>query len=522
MSVSTAISRITGFIRIGAMAAALGNTFFASSYQAANNLPNLIYELVAGGVLSSMFIPIFLEQIQREGDESASHLASTVFNLTMIALGGVALIATLWPYPFIKTQMWSLPASQLAEAMFLFRFFAIQVVFYGAAIIVTGMLNAKRHFLAPALGPVFNNVVVITTLIAYIPISNTGNVQLAHIVLAVGTTLGVVAQMVTALVPLRTLGFAYFPEIDLNLPAVRKMGRKMLPLVAYVAVNAVGLSARNSFATKASPNGIASLFYAWVFYQLPYGVLAVALATAFFPEISESANDRDWHRYRQQFAQGLRANALLIIPSAAMLIALSTPLLSLLVRQQFTLADVPATAQILAAWAAGLFSFTAYMFTVRGFYALQDTRTPATTNTVLTLTVQIGLYAALTLGVLGWPGIGLVGIPVADAVFYTVHFLVLLVLLRKRVGGFNIRSIAWVAARVVVASVVGAWAAATVVGLTPQLSQGLLRIMAQLLLGATAGLAVTFFLAWVFRVRELAIAGQMFRRYVSRLLPWTA
>jgi putative peptidoglycan lipid II flippase len=519
MSVSTAISRVTGFIRIGAMAYALGGGFFASSYQAANNVPNMIYELVAGGVLSSMFIPIFLETLNDEGDEGASRLASSVFNLAMIALSVIALVATIWPYPFIKSQMLGKSAAQLAEGMFLFRFFAIQVVFYGANIIMAGMLNAKRHFLAPALGPIFNNLVVIATFLAYVPLRDSGNLQWAHIELAVGTTIGVVAQMSACIPPLLRMKFRYFPVIDLRMPAVRSMGRKMIPLVGYVAVNLVGVSLRNSFATAANDGGIAKLGYAWVFYQLPYGILAVALATAFFPEISDRANAKDWEGFRKQFGRGMRATALLVIPAAAIVAALSTPLVSLLVRRDFLPSDVPLTASVLAIWAFGLFSFAGYMFAVRGFYSLQDTSTPAKTNTVLTLVVQIGLYALFTLGVMGWRGLGLVGIPAADVAFYTVHMLVLLFLLGRRVGGIDARRLVSTVARVTLASAVGGGVAFAIARLTPQLSVGFLRLVAQITLAAVPGLAVTFALASLMRVSEIAVAGQMLGRYAGRFLP---
>jgi putative peptidoglycan lipid II flippase len=383
---------------------------------------------------------------------------------------------------------------------------------------MTGMLNAKRHFLAPALGPVFNNVVVITTLLAYPWVRDSFGLTWAHVVLAVGTTVGVVAQMATCIPPLLKLGFRYFPRIDTAMPAMRKMGRKMVPLVAYVAVNLIGVSLRNSIATRASADAVATLNYAWVFYQLPYGIFAVALATAVFPEISDHANREDWPAYRQQLSSGMRANALLVLPAAAMLIALATPLITLwaVTHGAFKMSDVPITADVLRAWGLGLFSFTSYMFAVRGFYSLQDTQTPATTNTVLTLTVQIGLYALHTLVALGWPGIGLVGIPLADGIFYTVHFLVLIALLRSRVGGLELASFARTVGVVVVASAVGGGLAWELVRLTPGLSAGV-AVVVQILMAGTAGLAVTFGLAWLFRVKELETAGRMAGRFLGRL-----
>jgi putative peptidoglycan lipid II flippase len=527
MSISTAISRVTGFLRIAAQAFALGYGFLAASYVVANNIPNMVYELVAGGILSSLFIPVFMERAAKHGEEDARSFASSTFYLAILALGLVSLVATIWPEPFVLTQLPARSGLDPAAAIYMFRFFAIQMAIYGASSIITGILNSNRIFLAPAVGPIFNNVVVIATMLLYVPIAATGNLPLAITVLAAGTTLGVVAQMAIQIPSLRKTGFRFKLGIDFKHPGLRRIGIMAVPTVLYVITNLVGVTFRNRFAFAAPVPGLqpgsgpAIISYAWALYQLPYGIFAVALATAFFPELSAAAHDFDWKRFSSNFGQGLRVTALLVMPCAALLIALSPQLVRIFVRGKFTLAGVAPTAGVLMVWGLGLFSFAAYMFVLRSFYSTQDAKTPAITNVFATL-LQISLYWALTQGIGGWKGIGLPGIPTADATAYTLHFLVLAALLRRKVGPLEFgRSLSSIA-RTAVAAIAGGIAAWGLVSLMPMLWDLRFGYVLQLVLGTAAGVLVVWALAALMRIPEMSAVSRLMRRLFGRLAPGRA
>jgi putative peptidoglycan lipid II flippase len=524
MSFSTAASRVTGFVRTWAMAVALGVSLassgaipVASSFNISNNIPNMVYELLAGGVLSSMFIPIFMERLERDGKQKAHALANSLFGLTFILLGLVALIGTLWPDPFVRTQTFSVSADEASLAMYLFRFFAVQIVFYGWCAITTGVLNSYRKFFAPAIAPLFNNIVVIVVLLGvYLPLKDS-RPDIALVALGVGTTLGVVALLVVQIPALLRIGFRFRVGIDLKDPALRKMGRKMLPILGYVGINIVGVSFRNNFATAAFRDGSAALSYAWMWYQLPYGVLAVALITALVPEMASMAARTDWDGFKRTFGKGLRVMSLLILPMAGMLAALSVPLIKLYVAGAFPPDAVPLVAGVLAAWSAALFPFATYMLVLRGFYAMQDSMTPMITNFFIHV-LQIVLYWALT-AVVAWGPWRLLGIPVADAVCFALHVVVLLVILRKRIGPFDGRHIASTVGRVAVATAFGASMAYAVVRFTPGLAAVRLGFLVQLFAGGVLGLAVTYGLAALFRVTEIADGMALLRRALDRLTP---
>jgi putative peptidoglycan lipid II flippase len=516
MSVSTALSRLTGFARTWATAYALGVTAMAASYSVANNIPNMIFELAAGGVISSLFIPVFMERRKLDGEEGAWRYASSLFNLTVLALGIVAVLGTVFAEQVVRTQTFRITPEEAQLATDFFRFFAIQVVAYGAGAVISGLLNAQRRFLWPALGPVFNNIVVIVTMLVFYVPAYGHDPDLAFVILAVGTTLGVFAMFLVQIPSLMKSGVRYSPTIDLKHPGMRAMGRMAIPTVIYVATNVVAVSFRNAYALETSLEGPATLLYAWMFYQLPYGIFAVALATAIFTELSDAAGQKDWAAFKSEFSKGLRATALLILPMAAMLIALSTPLISLYRAGRFTAEDVPAVAEVLVWWAAGLFFFASFMYVLKTFYSMQDTRTPMLTNLGLTL-VQITLYATLTTGIANWAGLGLIGIPIADGVFYFLSLCALALILRKRIGGYDIRGVLSMMVRMLVAAGVGgvcAWAVAQAIGTDGSPAGALVQVV----VGGLVGLAVSYGLAWLLGVREVARGAAMARRVTRRVI----
>lgn len=400
MSASTLVSRLTGFLRTWAMGYALGVTALADSYDIANNLPNMLFELLAGGVLSSVFIPLFMERMRNEGEEDAWKFASYVLSIMVLLLGLIAALATIWPDPFVRSQTLTVSAEQAKTAVWLFRFFAVQIVFYGAGLVFTGILNSYRRFLAPAVAPIFNNLVVTVSLLGFYVPFRESDPDLALTGLAVGTTLGVLTMALVQVPSLLKLGGRYTPRIDWHHPGLRTVVLKMVPILVYVVTNLIALTFRTNFAVATGEGGQAALRYAWQFYQLPYGIFAVALATAIFPELAERANARDMSGFKAMFARGLRATMVLIVPLAALLMVLSTPVITMYRAGRFTAGDVPVVASVLMWWALALPFFAGYMYVLKSFYSLQDTRTPMYTNIGATA-LHIALYAALVRGVGG-------------------------------------------------------------------------------------------------------------------------
>ncbi|MCL2332769.1 MAG: murein biosynthesis integral membrane protein MurJ [Actinomycetia bacterium] len=519
MSVATLLSRVTGFIRTWATAYALGVGLASSAFSVANNIPNMIYELLAGGILSAVFIPIFLEIRGRKGKDEGSRFASHVMNLGMLALLVVALIGILFPQPFIWTQTF-LSAKDTAAlrdlSSFFFRFFALQVVLYGFGAVVTGVLNAQRRFLWVALGPVFNNVVVIATMfwIGFSVSANHGVMTTtAKVVLGIGTTGGVLVMFAIMVPSLLKSKFRYHFELGWRDAEVRRMIKLAIPAVIYTLTNLIAFSIQTAAASGVSSSGPAIRDFAFIWASLPYGILSVALTTALYTEMSTYAARHDTLNFKKSMTGGLRSITLLILPTAAVLFMLSTQVISLFAVGRFSPDSIPVVAGVLKYWCVSLVFRSVMMFMIFSFYALKDTKTVAIANAAATV-LQVGGYLLFTRGVFGWQGFGYVGIPIADGIFFVFLFVLLLYLMRRKVGAFDIKSIIVVFFKVAVASVAGGAVAYVLQHLlTGPLGTGKVAALAIIAAAGLAGLAVALLIAWILRVQELSVISKITRRF---------
>lgn len=525
MSSLTMASRVTGFLRLWATAYALGASGLMSAYSIANNLPNMVFELVAGGIISSLFIPTFMELKESRTEEEAWRFTSHVFNLAVLGLGVLGVIGTLLPAPFVWTQTFRMTPEQadkvIPAATFFFRFFALQVVLYGAGAVISALLNSQRKYFWPAVGPIFNNLVAIGAMFAFVGLGGklTGSSLTsgpAPVVLAVGTSLAVLVMFAVQLPAVFKTGWRYSWGLGLSDPGIRRLFALAGPTVVYVATNLVAVSFRNSCALAVSPEGVSILTYAWVFYQLPYGILAVALATAIFTELADASGRNDLVEFKETFSRGLRATTVLMLSASGLMIALATPLVSLYRVGAFKASDIPPVVGALRWWVAGLIFYALFIYLLRAFYSLKDTKTPMVANLVLTVLVHVSLYWVLSTGIGGWHGMGVNGMPISDAIFYFANSIALLFLLRRRIGGFDMRGIASMFARMVIASAAGggiAWGIAT--ALTSAV-HGLPGAILAVFAGGIAGGGVILGVGRVLGVTEVADATAMLTRRLRR------
>jgi putative peptidoglycan lipid II flippase len=204
-----------------------------------------------------------------------------------------------------------------------------------------------------------------------------------------------------------------------------------------------------------------------------------------------------------------------MLPTSALLIALATPLVSLYRVGAFAESDVPLVVGALRWWASGLIFYASTMFLLRTFYSLKDTRTPMIVNLGLTV-VQVGLYVALSTGIGSWPGLGINGLPIADVVFFTLSSIALTMLLRRRIGGYDLRGVGSVFVRMLLASILAAGVAwAITLALAPLVS-GIGGSLVQVAVGGAVGLLLAVGLGKLFGVREVTLALDGFKRLASR------
>ncbi len=440
VAAGTLLSRVTGLLRVAVLAYAVGKFTLADTYNLANSTPNIVYELVLGGVLSATLVPLFVERIEHHDERAISALFTVAISaltvLTALAMLFAPLIARL--YALDSKLTGSARAAQLHVMTILTLWFLPQMLFYGLTALATALLNAHRRFVAAAFAPVLNNVLVIGVLVAFAHSITGARAQWIDVrrisgdagrltLLGAGTTAGI-AVMALVLVPaLRHASTRLRFAFDWRHPAVRTMLRLSGWTFGYVVTNQVALLIVLVLANGGSGNASAYL-YAYAFFQVPQGLLAVSIMTTMMPELARSAAQRDFAGLAYRFRVGLRYLLLLMIPAAVLFIALAQPMLGVLVRGDFRPHDAVVTAQTLQAMSIGLVPFSVYLYTLRGFYALHDTFTPFWINTI-----ENGVNVALAFAL--YPSLGVQGLALAWSGAYTVAAVVAVVVLRRRVPG---------------------------------------------------------------------------------------
>lgn len=466
VGLGTALSRITGFLRVSALAA-LGFARLTDVYNIANSTPNIVYELLLGGILTATLVPLYVEHLEHH-DRRATDAINTVAIVALLGITVAGIVASPWIVDLYTLRLHGAgKAPQQALATDLLRWFMPQIFFYGVTALATAMLNARRRFAAAAFAPVLNNVVVIAVLLALPRVMHER--PTVHrvlddpwlvVLLGLGTTAGIVAMTLVLFPALRRAGAQFHWVWNLRHPAVRKLARLSGWTMGYVAANQVAFWIALFLAYRQS--GDASVYLAaFTFFQLPHGLFAVSIMTALAPELAQRAGRGDLDGLRAQFATGFRLMAFVMIPSAAILTVLARPMVgALLDYGHFTAASASLTAETLAAFGIGVFFFSAYLFTLRGFYAMQDTRTPFLLN-CLENGINIVLAFAL------YPSLGVQGLALSWSVAYGISSAAALWAMRRRLGGLEGRRTADSALRVLAATLVLAalaWGVASALG----------------------------------------------------------
>ncbi|MGH3087236.1 MAG: murein biosynthesis integral membrane protein MurJ [Rubrobacteraceae bacterium] len=509
MSAATGLSRLTGFARTVVQAAVLGTGAVANAYTLSNTLPNQIYELFMGGLLSSIFIPLLIDRMTQHGQEDARNLTNALLTIVAPFLTVIAALGILFAGPLVDlTTSWrpaegftAADAERARElAVLMFRVFAAQILFYGVGAIAIGVLNAHRRFFLPTFAPVLNNLIVIVSFGGYALLAP-ANATAAIYLLAFGTTFGV-AVMSLVLVP-SMLRLGYRPEISLGHPALLPAARLAGPMLVFVAA-AVGVQlVANFFGTRFG--GVEQLWYAFTIFQLPYGVFVVAIATALMPELSEHFSNGDTDGYREDLSFGLRTMAFIVVPASVGMVALSEPIVGLLYqRGNFTPEDTQSVAALLAAYGVGLLGYAAYFVLVRSFYSRQNTKVPAALNVGLLAFYVILAYALSEL-------LGLIGVALAFSVVYAGLAVALISAMRREIGRMDGRRLATSLAKILAAGAVMYAVTEILLYFTGEGSITLERFLILVLVG---GVSVTSYLAaaFILRAEELRSAVTLLRR----------
>ena len=505
MTVLTIVSRVTGFIRTWAMAAAIGMSLLSSSYQVANNLPNMLYELVMGGMLVTAFLPVYMGVRREQGREASNEYVGNLLGILLLLLGGISLLGTVFAPGFIWTQSFlSGDGGSMDTAAFMFRFFAIQILFYGLGSVFSGVLNAHRDYFWSTFAPVLNNVIVIASFMGFAPVSAQFGEQAGIILIAVGTTLGVFVQMACQIPALGKHGVHPHIHIDFKDPALRQTIALGIPTLLATVCMFVSTSITNAAALVVQPEtGPSVIAYARLWYTLPYALIAASLSTALYTELSHDAQEKDYDSVRTGISRGVAQMLFFLIPFAMYLIVFARPLNMIYCAGKFDESGVALVSEFLIYLALSLPLYGVVVLMQKSFSALLDMK-PYSRYCLYSAIGQAG--SVLLFGVvLGY------GMP-AIALSYVVDYVVLvgcsLWWLRRRLHGLQVKSILHGGFFGLLFGGLGAAAGAGVMWALEHfvgaLGSSILITLGYVCVAGVVSLAVTFGLAFVFKMPEVS------------------
>ncbi|MFI1988932.1 murein biosynthesis integral membrane protein MurJ [Actinoplanes sp. NPDC020271] len=479
MAFATLASRAAGFVRVLVLTAALGlGTRLLDAYNVANTLPNAVYELLIGGAMASVIVPLLTRAALTDPDHGVLY-TQRLLTLMVYGLSAVTVLALLLAPWLVDLVAPGFTAEQHEMAVVFSRYFLPQILFYGVSATAGAVLNIRGRFAVAAWAPLGNSLVVITVGLLYV-------VSRSFTLLAIGTSVGVFAQMALVVWALSRSGFPVRLHLDPRGIAVRRIGA----LAGWVLLSVLGaqafLVAATRVASLSGPGGVTAYQNALAVFQVPFAVIALSVMTTMLPRLSRSAARRDHDRIVRDLSLAVRVAVAVMAPIAVAMVLLGRPIATVLFDHG---SSAPSTVRtlgtVLAAFGLALVPFSAYSILQRGFYAMQDTRTPA----LITAGVAVTGIAGCTVSGFVLPAASIVvGVPVAYAIAYTAGLAATVVVLRRRLGWIDGRRLMRTHVRVTLAAVAGAVCA---FGMTFLVGTS----MPLLTIGAAAGIGALAYLA---------------------------
>lgn len=495
----TALSRLTGLIRTSLVLVVLG-TGLNDAYVNANNTPNMVYELILGGILTASLVPLFTEDLERGRDQEGT---SAIISFALVALAVVTLLGVV-AGPAIIWLLGTGSADAVRDdyvraGVILSVLFAPQIFFYGLMAVWSAVLNARNRFMAAAWSPVLNNLIAIATLVwAGSLVAGDPGIEQALddptilYVLGGGTTLGIVVMALALYPAVRRAGVRLRFRFQPRHPAVTKAVRLSGWTFGYVIANQVALVVVQILAEPGGDDSGPTRYQtAFQWFQLPHALLAVSIMVTFQPLLGRADARGDRSAFNEQLLLGFRLIALLVIPAAVGYVALPEALEARTFEATGELATVLSVTGVIAGFAVGLPGFSTYLYALRGFYAMKDTRTPFLINLV-----ENALNIVLAVVLVRWWGV--VGLALAFGLAYNGAAVLAVVVLGRRSPGFSWRGL-WATwwRLVIAAGLMGGFVYGVVTLLAPASALAMVPALAA---GIAVGAVVYFALIYVLAV----------------------
>jgi putative peptidoglycan lipid II flippase len=524
MAAGTIVSRITGVLRDTALTAALGLTIVRDAFALGNSLPNVIYILVVGGALNAVFVPQLVRRMKedRDGGRAYSDALLTATSSVLLVVSVVSVLIAPWIVSLYATPSYS--AEQTALAVAFARYCLPQIFFYGIYTMMSQVLNARGHFAMPMFAPIANNIVAIATYVGFIVLAGTDAAASGTLTaqetawLGIGTTLGVVMQALILIPVLIRTGYRYSISWQWRGLGLTKALRLAIWTIGLVAANQVGFMVISRLATQANVNaqeageaaaGLATYQTGYLIFILPHSVVTVSIVTALLPSLSRTVHAGRLREAGDELSRAARIVVLLVAPMSVALFLLAGPVASLLFG--YGAADPEQIEQlgtVTRVFALAILPFTVYYVLLRGWYAMEDTRTPfflAVLLNVINIGCAIGLFQLLDPGAQQIYGLA--------GAFVIAYWSILVVgwpILAHRFGGLDTARTVWSLVRIVLAGTIALGVAWLAIPLTQyQVGGSKFEALVDVAFIAAVVLVAYALAVWVLRIREAKDLAEM-------------
>ncbi|MGH7774529.1 MAG: murein biosynthesis integral membrane protein MurJ [Candidatus Binatia bacterium] len=448
----TLLSRITGLLRDMVMGYLFGAQTAADAFVVAFRIPNLLRRLTAEGALTAGFIPVFTDCLINQGKEEAARVTRIIFTFVAIFLAGLTFLGIFFAFPLTSlfAPGFSADPRKFDLTVFLTRLMFPYIFFVSLVALAMGVLNSLRHFMAPSLSPVLLNISIIVSAFLFYPFFDEPVVSLGY-----GVLLGGIAQLILQIPYLNRYGFPFAADFQFRHPALQRLLVLMGPAIFGAAVYQINVLVSTMLATMLPGGSVTYLYYADRMLEFPVGVFAIALGTAALPSFASLVAKKEFAELRAGLSYALRLVNFISLPATLGLIVLSVPLFSIFFQRGAFDADTTLKcAQALIYFSLGLWGICGTKLMLSIFYAMKDTKTPLWAglcsfilNLLLSLILMgkvsagpetkiysraiVALSGQLSLFSLSYSGLAL-----ATSISSTFHFLVLLMIVHRRLGRF--------------------------------------------------------------------------------------
>jgi putative peptidoglycan lipid II flippase len=519
MAAGTVVSRMSGFVRSALLAAALGNMLHADLFNIANTIPNMLYILLAGGVVNAVLVPQLVRSMRNDGDAGEAY-TGRIITLAALFLGAVTVllvVAAPWVMDLFLASKYDSPslAAQRDSIIAFARFCLPQVFFYGMYVLVGQILNARGRFGPMMWAPIANNVISVGVLVLYLFVF--GPARGAEVLgpfttgqealLGLGSTAGIVVQFLVLVPYLRASGYRYRPRFDFRHTGLGHTLRLAVWTVLFVIVNQVAYTVVVRLASggaASADDGTGYTIYSQTFLimMVPHAIVTVSLATAILPRLSARAAEDDLEGLARSLTDTLRTALAVVIPFALLLPLIATNLSHVIWGYGAAADTFDLYAPSLALFGGGLVFFTVHYLMLRGFYALELTRTVFWIQCAVAGT---NIVAAVVLVGAADPEQTSPALVIAYSASYLVGSVVSYAVLRRRLGGLRTPTLVRFLLRLALVAAVSTAAAAATAYLLHRVQPdpGWPVAASSVLLVGTVDLVVLVVMARVLRLAEV-------------------